>query len=275
MEGKGIGCWGGCVQELLSVVPLLQGTCSEKKKEGLLAHLVFFTHLTYPPTHPSPSPPPLTPADHCIWLNNCVGRQNIVAFYTVLVGAACMLGTQIVVGCFDIVGFANGSWGSRQGAMYPSVSPLGTFIPMLAVWVLCIAVVALVAQLFSFHALLVLRNITTFDYIVQRGQARNGQEVTPGHGSSLGTWFAGYQRPGGAKVGGVEGGRAAHAAALAAGVPTVPTVEASLTVRDINITVGGVGATRQAPPAPAAAAPEEVDAYSSEPGDVFNRPVRI
>ncbi len=217
-----------------------------------------------------------------------MGRQNIVAFYTVLVGAACMLGTQIVVGCFDIVGFADGSWGGRQGTMYPAVTPLGTFIPMLAVWVLCIAVVALVAQLFSFHALLVLRNITTFDYIVQRGQARNGQEITPGHGSSLGTWLVGYQRPGGAK-GGVEGegGRpalqpSAHAAALAAGVPTVPTVEASLTVRDINITVGGVGPStsagaRQGAAPPAAAAPTspEVDAYNSEPGDVFNRPVRI
>jgi len=176
-----------------------------------------------------------------------------------------MLGTQIGVGCYNIYVFVALNWTERQNTFYPSLgSNLGTFIPMLAVWVLCIIMDGLVIQLFCFHFLLVLRNITTFDYIVQRGQRNNGTEPTPGHGSSLGTWFGGYRK---APV--LEGAPSAPqqppARQLAS---TVPTVEpAALSVRNIPITVHNVP-THAAPAASA-------DPYSNEPGEIFDTAARL
>jgi len=129
-----------------------------------------------------------------VWLNNCVGKQNIMAFYVLLTGAAAMILTQIAVGAYDIYVFTTPDFAARLLTSYPSASPLGIFVVLLAVWLITIAVLGLVLQLLSFHALLVLRDLTTYDFIVQRGQERQGLEVVPGHGSSLSVYCHGYRK---------------------------------------------------------------------------------
>jgi hypothetical protein len=129
-----------------------------------------------------------------VWLNNCVGRQNILAFYMLLVSAAAMMLTQIAVGAYDIYVFTTPAFVARLASFYPSASPLGIFVVLLAVWLITLAVMGLVVQLLSFHSLLVLRDLTTYDFIVQRGQERQGLEVVPGHGSSLAVYCYGYRK---------------------------------------------------------------------------------
>ena len=152
--------------------------------------------------HPCPSPSPSTHThthtplslDHCVWLNNCVGKQNIVGFYTLLAGAGALMLTQIAVGAYAIYAFTTPLFAQRLATYYPSASPLGIFVVLLAIWLIAIAVEALVLQLLSFHSLLVLRDLTTYDFIVQRGQERQGIEVVPGHGSSLAIYCRGYRK---------------------------------------------------------------------------------
>ena len=129
-----------------------------------------------------------------MWLNNCVGKQNILAFYVLLVSSAAMMLTQIAVGAYDIYVFSTPAFAARLASYYPSASPLGIFVVLLAVWLITLAVMGLVVQLLSFHSLLVLRDLTTYDFIVQRGQERQGLEVVPGHGSSLAVFCHGYRK---------------------------------------------------------------------------------
>ena len=44
---------------------------------------------------------------HCQWLNNCVGRHNILPFLGLLGSAACMLITQLALGIYVIVSFGD------------------------------------------------------------------------------------------------------------------------------------------------------------------------
>ncbi len=129
-----------------------------------------------------------------MWLNNCVGKQNIVAFYLLLTGAAAMMLTQIAVGAYNIYVFTTPDFAARLTTYYPGASALGIFVVMLAIWLITIVVLGLVLQLLSFHSLLVLRDLTTYDFIVQRGQERQGLEVVPGHGSSLAVFCYGYRK---------------------------------------------------------------------------------
>ena len=129
-----------------------------------------------------------------MWLNNCVGRQNIAAFYALLAGTAGQMLTQIIVGAYGISLYTTPAFALRVQAYYPAASPLGVLVVLVVAWVLAIAVEALVVQLLSFHGVLVARDLTTYDFIVQRGQERQGVEVVPGYGSSLGTWLRGYRK---------------------------------------------------------------------------------
>jgi len=129
-----------------------------------------------------------------VWLNNCVGRQNIAAFYALLAGTAGQMLTQIVVGAYGIYVYTTPAFALRAQAYFPAASPLGVLVVIVVAWVLAIAVEGLVVQLLSFHGVLVARDLTTYDFIVQRGQERQGVEIVPGYGSSLGTWLRGYRK---------------------------------------------------------------------------------
>ncbi len=129
-----------------------------------------------------------------MWLNNCVGRQNIVPFYALLGGAAGMLAVQIAVGAYGIYAFTTPVFEQRLQAYLPGASAVGALVGMLIVWVVTIAAEGLVLQLLSFHSVLVMRDLTTYDFIVQRGQERNGMEVVPGHGASLSAYCRGHSK---------------------------------------------------------------------------------
>ena len=169
--------------------------CQIAPPQASRAPLPALTPALPPPSPTRPAAPPLPLSlDHCVWLNNCVGKQNIVGFYTLLAGAGALMLTQIAVGAYAIYAFTTPLFAQRLATYYPSASPLGIFVVLLAIWLIAIAVEALVLQLLSFHSLLVLRDLTTYDFIVQRGQERQGIEVVPGHGSSLAIHCRGYRK---------------------------------------------------------------------------------
>lgn len=147
-----------------------------------------------PPRPSLPHSHPLPASDHCVWLNNCVGRQNIVPFYALLAGAGGMLAVQIAVGAYGIYAFTTPLFEQRLQAYLPGASPVGALVGMLLVWIVTIAAEGLVLQLLSFHSVLVMRDLTTYDFIVQRGQERNGMEVVPGHGSSVSAYCKGHSK---------------------------------------------------------------------------------
>ena len=150
------------------------------------------------PAHPPPSPP-LSPlllllllpqsVDHCMWLNNCVGKQNIAAFYLLLVSTLLMLSLQAAVGGAFIAVFVRAGYSERVGAYFnDQASPLGVFVAVLVITALCLIAVGFVVQLIIFHAHLLRRDMTTYDFIVHRSRpnaAPNGR----GGGSSCSLWM--------------------------------------------------------------------------------------
>jgi hypothetical protein len=124
-----------------------------------------------------------------MWLNNCVGKQNIAAFYLLLVSTLLMLSLQAAVGGVYIAVFARDGYYERVSAYFnDQASPLGVFITVMVVTALCLVTAGFLVQLIAFHAHLVRREMTTYDFIVHRSRPSFSPDGR-GTGSSCSLWM--------------------------------------------------------------------------------------
>lgn len=117
---------------------------------------------------------------HCRWLNNCIGRKNYKGFIILMISGISMLilqwavGILVIVRCFLNQRHFQEDITSRLGSSFSAV-------PFLSVVIVC-SVLAMLAtvplgQLCLFHALLIHKGISTYDYIVamrERDQQHGG-----------------------------------------------------------------------------------------------------
>lgn len=123
-----------------------------------------------------------------MWLNNCVGKQNIAAFYLLLVSTLLMLTLQVAVGGAYIAVFCRDGYNERVVLYFnDQANPMAVFITVLVVTALCVVTVSFLVQLIVFHAHLLRREMTTYDFIVHRG--RGGAADGVGSGSSCSLWM--------------------------------------------------------------------------------------
>jgi hypothetical protein len=142
------------------------------------------------------TPSLLVSPDHCVWLNTCVGKHNIAAFYSTLVSAVFMLGTQFILGFFSIIAYLSNAADYKQNLrlVYSSSSIYaeGIVIGMVAFWIVSIVTIFPVFTLLRFHATLISRNLTTYEFIKFHNQAHTypgGVAPRMGSGSSFGIWL--------------------------------------------------------------------------------------
>ncbi len=128
-----------------------------------------------------------------MWLNNCVGRQNIVPFYALLLSAGAMLTVQIAVGFYGVIIFlaARDVFAAAvRGWMYAGAAAEGAFAGLAMFWIMSMIALGFIAQLIMFHAHLVARNLTTYEFIVQHGHSHGGAAAPAlGSGSALSLWL--------------------------------------------------------------------------------------
>jgi len=107
---------------------------------------------------------------HCVWLNNCVGKHNYISFLTLLVSSSVMLIVPVTMGVYILVDYTTQpvATDSRVRQFYPNLSGSAFLAIILTVGVLALTTLSGVLQLFIFHAFLVLKNQTTYEYIMGR-----------------------------------------------------------------------------------------------------------
>lgn len=107
---------------------------------------------------------------HCVWLNNCVGKHNYISFLTLLISSSIMLIVPVTMGVYILVDYTTQpvSTDSRVRQFYPSLSGSAFLAIILTIGVLALTTLSGVLQLFIFHAFLVLKDQTTYEYIMGR-----------------------------------------------------------------------------------------------------------
>ncbi|KAL5196558.1 hypothetical protein ABZP36_000070 [Zizania latifolia] len=122
---------------------------------------------------------------HCRWLNNCIGKRNYMRFFILLTSSLFLLilqsaiGVSVLVFCFV----------ERKEFSIQIVSKLGSsfsVVPYVIVVASCtiLAMVASlpIAQLLFFHILLIMKGISTYDYIItlrEQEQEEAGGQQSP------------------------------------------------------------------------------------------------
>lgn len=94
---------------------------------------------------------------HCIWLNNCVGRHNYMAFLALLLSAATMLVVQVAIGIYILVDYASDKAALDlyvRNSLYSGLSGTAYFAVTIIITILCLTAFGLVGQLLSFHCYL-------------------------------------------------------------------------------------------------------------------------
>ncbi|CAB1098437.1 unnamed protein product [Ectocarpus sp. CCAP 1310/34] len=106
---------------------------------------------------------------HCKWLNNCVGRSNYRYFVTLLVSTFFMTSIQLGISSWFAVMYHsdNVAFSDRVEGRYARLGGTGHIVLVYAFAVLVLPFLGLLAQLLGFHIMLISRNLTTYDYIVQ------------------------------------------------------------------------------------------------------------
>ncbi|MCO5577485.1 hypothetical protein L7F22_031316 [Adiantum nelumboides] len=106
---------------------------------------------------------------HCRWLNNCIGRKNYRIFIALMISGVCLLVLEWAIGVWVIARcFLNRSQfqqeiSSRLGSSFSLVA----FLSVVVVGTLLAAFATLpLGQLCLFHALLIQKGISTYDYII-------------------------------------------------------------------------------------------------------------
>jgi hypothetical protein len=126
---------------------------------------------------------------HCVWLNNCVGKHNYISFLSLLISSSVMLIVPVTMGVYILVDYTTQpvATDSRVRQFYPSLSGAAFLAIILTIGVLALTTLSGVLQLFIFHAFLVLKNQTTYEYIMGRlarqraadaGEEESAEEVT-------------------------------------------------------------------------------------------------
>lgn len=126
---------------------------------------------------------------HCRWLNNCIGKKNYRIFIALMISGLCMLILQWAVGVWVIARcFLN-----RRQFEEDVSSKLGSsfsVVPFLTVVAVCTVLAAFatlpLGQLCLFHALLIQKGISTYDYIM----AMRERDQQLGVGESLPSPYA-------------------------------------------------------------------------------------
>ncbi|CAN0291327.1 unnamed protein product [Pylaiella littoralis] len=106
---------------------------------------------------------------HCKWLNNCVGRINYRYFVALLLSTFFMTFIQLGLSVWFVVMFHtnNATFSDRVENEYARVGKTGHIVLVYIFAVLVLPFLGLLAQLLGFHAMLISRDLTTYDYIVQ------------------------------------------------------------------------------------------------------------
>lgn len=130
---------------------------------------------------------------HCHWLNNCIGAANYRPFFYLVAAACALLVTQIAWGTWLFALSFSDDAGSRArlASAYPGFSYAG-WQALVGVFVgLAAAALLLLGELLSFHAVLVLKDMTTYDFIMAGRQA-----ATPGTAAAAAAAAAPYPTAG-------------------------------------------------------------------------------
>lgn len=137
---------------------------------------------------------------HCRWLNNCIGKRNYTSFVILLVAAFFMFILQWSFGLWILVHrLLNGRdfehlIALKLGRSFPSVVYLFVLV---SCTVLAMVATYLVGQLTFFHALLIRKGMTTYDYIMAKRNQELKAEKEPGPSSLVPSASAGPTLNGG------------------------------------------------------------------------------
>ncbi|MCO5572820.1 hypothetical protein L7F22_026579 [Adiantum nelumboides] len=104
---------------------------------------------------------------HCLWLNNCIGKRNYKAFVILIVAALIMFTLQWSFGLWIIVQHSlrkrhyESIVSRKLGRSFP---PLGYLLVLVSCTVLAMVATCVLAKLIFFHALLIKKGLTTYEY---------------------------------------------------------------------------------------------------------------
>ncbi|CAM9103068.1 unnamed protein product, partial [Hapterophycus canaliculatus] len=109
---------------------------------------------------------------HCKWLNNCVGRSNYRYFIALLLSTFFMTSIQLGLSIWFAVMYHSddATFSNRVENGYARLGRTSHIVMVYIFGVLVLPFLGLLAQLLGFHVMLISRNLTTYDYIVQEQQ---------------------------------------------------------------------------------------------------------